>query len=98
MPNKTASKRVALSIPPDLDSILEHLAKLQGVPKTKLILSLISEMSPILVQVIDALEQVKTSSDPSSVAKSFGVSIVSQAATATAVLANEVDSLGKKND
>lgn len=95
MPNQTSSKRVALSVPPDLDAVLDDLARLQGIPKTKVILSILSEMNPILVQVRDALEQVKSSSDPSSVVKAFGLSAVSQAATATAVLAHEVNSIGK---
>jgi hypothetical protein len=94
MPNQTSSKRIALSVPPDLDQVLDDLAKLQGIPKTKVILSILSEMSPILFQVRDALEQVKSSADPSSVIKSFGLSVLSQSATATAVLAQEVNSIG----
>lgn len=95
MPNQTLSKRVALSVPPDLDAVLDDLARLQGIPKTKVILSILSEMNPILLQIRDALEELKSSSDPSSVVKAFGLAAVSQAATATAVLADEVNSIGK---
>lgn len=96
MPNQSNSKRVALSVPPDLDDVLEDLSRLQGIPKTKVILSILNEMHPILSQVRDALEQVKASSDPVSVVKAFGLTAVSQAAAATAVLADEVNSVGIK--
>lgn len=96
MPNQSNSKRIALSVPPDLDDVLEDLSRLQGIPKTKVILSILNEMHPILSQVRDALQQVKASSDPVSVVKAFGLTAVSQAAAATAVLADEVNSVGIK--
>lgn len=96
MPNQSNSKRIALSVPPDLDDVLEDLSRLQGIPKTKVILSILNEIHPILSQVRDALQQVKASSDPVSVVKAFGLTAVSQAAAATAVLADEVNSVGIK--
>jgi hypothetical protein len=96
MPNQSNSKRVALSVPPDLDGVLEDLSRLQGIPKTKVILSILNEMHPILTQVRDALEEVKLSSDPVSVVRAFGLAAVSHAASATAVLADEVNSVGIK--
>lgn len=82
--------RVALTVPPDLNQILDDLARLQGIPKTKVILSILMEMQPILSELRDALHNVKTSSDPKSVLRSFGLSAVTNATKATADLASEV--------
>lgn len=85
--------RVALTVPPDLNQILDDLARLQGIPKTKVILSILTEMQPILSELRDALHNVKTSSDPNSVLRSFGLSAVTNATKATADLASEVGTL-----
>jgi repressor of nif and glnA expression len=85
--------RVALTVPPDLNQILDDLARLQGIPKTKVILSILTEMQPILSELRDALHNVKTSSDPKSVLMSFGLSAVTNATKATADLASEVGTL-----
>jgi hypothetical protein len=85
--------RVALTVPPELNQILDDLARLQGIPKTKVILSILTEMKPILSELRDALHNVKTSSDPQSVLRSFGLSSVTNATKATADLASEVATL-----
>lgn len=85
--------RIALTVPPDLNQILDDLARLQGIPKTKVILSILTEMQPILSDLRDALHSVKTSPDPQAIFRSFGLSSVSHATRATADLASEVAGL-----
>ena len=48
-------KRIALSVPPEMDEILERLAFLTNQPKTKIILEMLEEYVPVLDQAINAL-------------------------------------------
>ena len=67
MPNQPNSKRIALSAPPELNKILEDLSELQGIPKTKVILSLLEEMQPQLIAFRDALKAVKEGRNPNKI-------------------------------
>jgi predicted DNA-binding protein len=60
-------KRIALSVPPEMDEILERLAALTNQPKTKLILEMLEEYTPVLEQTLNALEQIHAAS----IAKQF---------------------------
>lgn len=53
------SKRVALTLPHHLDSTLEQLSQLEGVPKTKIITDLLLEAEPVLNNVLEALLRIK---------------------------------------
>jgi len=64
LPNQTQSKRVGLSVPPDLNNILEDLSELQGIPKTKVITSLLIELQPQLSLYRDALKAAKEGQNP----------------------------------
>ena len=39
-------KRIALSVPPEMDEVLERLAVLTNQPKTKLILEMLERICP----------------------------------------------------
>lgn len=56
--------RVALTVPDDLDSLLDELADLHGTPKTKLIIELLTQMQPILETQRDALLSIKKGINP----------------------------------
>ena len=45
-----ARKRIALSVPPKMDDILERLSDLTNQPKSKLIIEMLEEYAPILEQ------------------------------------------------
>lgn len=55
------SKRLALSLKPDLDVVITELAKLSGKTKTSVVNSILEDMKPSLIQVVNALKTVKTS-------------------------------------
>jgi hypothetical protein len=56
--------RVALTIPDDLNEVLQDLSDLNEVPKSKLIVELLVQMQPILSAQRDALESVKKGVTP----------------------------------
>ena len=58
-----ARKRIALSVPPKMDDILERLSDLTNQPKSKLIIEMLEEYAPILEQTLNALEQIKANNE-----------------------------------
>lgn len=52
-------KRVGLTLPENLDSVLTELSILTRQPKTKLITELLLDATPVLEQVIEAIKQAK---------------------------------------
>lgn len=71
MPNQTNSKRLSLSVAPDLHKVLTDLAKLQKKPKSRIIVEILEEALPTLIQFRDALEQVSKGADAQTVANSL---------------------------
>ncbi|MFW2776509.1 hypothetical protein ACN6P7_18225 [Acinetobacter baumannii] len=51
-------KRIALTVPDDVDNVLVRLSVLTKAPKTKLIMEMLQEYLPILERTADALEQI----------------------------------------
>lgn len=56
---KQRSKRIALTVPADLDEVLTKLSAATNQPKTSIILELLSDTAPALNQVLVAIEQAK---------------------------------------
>ena len=52
-------KRIALSVPPDMDDVLDKLSDLTGQPKTKIILEMMEQYVPVIEQTVAALEQIR---------------------------------------
>ena len=52
-------KRIALSVPPDMDDLLDKVSALTGQPKTKVIVEMLEQYVPILEQMLKALEQIR---------------------------------------
>lgn len=55
----TKNKRVALTLPPEIDSVLTELSSLSNQPKTAIITEILTDSLPIFSTVIDALKAVK---------------------------------------
>lgn len=86
--------RIGLTVPQDLDAVLERLSVLQGVPKTKIILGLLLEHQPILEKVVDALERIeKDKGDAKNIAKEFAQSLLVDAGTAVGDVSREIKNL-----
>jgi hypothetical protein len=90
--------RIALTVPEDVDALLDRVSELQGVPKTKVILNLLIEMKPTLEHLILALEAVKANKDPSSILMSMTSHLLSNLSDEMSTFQNSAKSLPKKRD
>lgn len=54
------NKRVALSLPLEIDDLLTELSKLTATPKTAIITELLTDSLPVIAQVIEAIKQAKS--------------------------------------
>lgn len=55
--------RIALSVPPDMEDVLDKLSTLTGQPKTKIIIEMLEQYLPVLEQTVEALEQIKNNKE-----------------------------------
>lgn len=71
MPNQTRSKRVALSVPPDVYAVLKDLSELQNKPKSTIITEILEETLPHLILMRDSLQAVKDGMNPQEVVQNM---------------------------
>ena len=91
--------RVALTLPDDLDALLDQVADYQGTPKTKLITDILLECKPIFEQMLSAYKLIEENKEGTAdIVKKFGAQAVVEASSKTTSLAQEVASLGVKSD
>ena len=91
--------RVALTLPDDLNAILDQVADYQGTPKTKLITDILLECKPIFEQMLSAYKLIEENKEGAAdIVKKFGAQAVAEASSKTTALAQEVASLGVKSD
>lgn len=95
MPSKLP--RIALTVPEDLDVLLDRVSDLQGVPKTKVILSLLVELKPTLEHLILALEAVKANKDPSAILMSMTSHLLSNLSDEMATFHSSAKALPNQN-
>ena len=85
MPNQTNSKRISISLNPDLYAVISDLADLQNKPMSRVVVELMVEMHPVLSQLRDGIKEVKESNNKDEVLKRIG----------SAVLLDGTDQLGQ---
>jgi hypothetical protein len=91
--------RVALTLPDDLNVLLDQVADYQGTPKTKLITDILLECKPIFEQMLSAYKLIEENKEGTAdIVKKFGAQAVVEASSKTTALAQEVASLGVKSD
>lgn len=91
--------RVALTLPEDINDLLDQVSDYQGVPKTKLITEILLECKPIFEQMLLAYQQIEQNKEGAlDVVKNFGSQALADASLKTASLAQDIASLGVKND
>ena len=91
--------RVALTLPDDLNALLDQVADYQGTPKTKLITEILLECQPIFEQMLTAYKLIEENKEGTAdIVKKFGAQAVVEASSKTTSLAQEVASLGVKSD
>ena len=79
MPNQTNSKRISISLNPELYAVASQLADLQNKPMSRVVVELMEEMHPILASMASAMAEVKKSNDPTAVLKQFGQDVIMDA-------------------
>jgi hypothetical protein len=86
--------RVALTLPDDLNAVFERIAELQGIPKTKVILELLTAYQPILEQTLNALEKIEQDKENAQkIAKEFGQNLLLDANVMLGNVSKEVKDL-----
>lgn len=86
--------RVALTLPDELNETLERIAQFQGVPKTKVIIELLSVYQPVLNETLDALEKIeKDKENAKQIAKEFGHNLLLDASVMLGNVSKEVKDL-----
>lgn len=76
MPNQTNSKRISISLNPDLYAVISDLADLQNKPMSRVVVELMEEMHPVLSQLRDGIKEVKESNNKDEVLKRIGSSVL----------------------
>lgn len=76
MPNQTNSKRISISLNPDLYAVISDLADLQNKPMSRLVVELMEEMHPVLSQLRDGIKEVKESNNKDEVLKRIGSAVL----------------------
>lgn len=86
--------RIALTVPDDLNNVLQRLSDLQGVPKTKIILELLTSFKPILEETANALDKIhKDKENAQNIAKEFGQTLLLDASETLGNISKEVKDL-----
>lgn len=71
MPNQTRSKRLPLSLNPEITSVLDDLSKLQNKPKSRIVAEILEEALPQLILMRDSLQAVKDGMNPDEVVQNM---------------------------
>ena len=93
MPNQTNSKRISISLNPDLYAVISDLADLQNKPMSQVVVGILEEMHPMLEMVRDGLKEVKGGTDPKAVLKKFGSDLILDGSEQLGELSKEVKKL-----
>ena len=93
MPNQTNSKRISISLNPDLNAVISDLADLQNKPMSQVVVGILEEMHPMLEMVRDGLKEVKEGTDPKAVLKKFGSDLILDGSEQLGELSKEVKKL-----
>lgn len=71
MPNQTDSKRVQVSINPEIHKVLDDLSELQKKPKSRIVAEILEETLPHLILMRDSLQAVKDGMNPQEVVQNI---------------------------
>jgi hypothetical protein len=86
--------RIALTIPDDLNILLDKVSDLSGTPKTKLIVEMLEQYSPVLEQVLSAMQQIKADKEKApEIAKKFANEMLLDATSMVGDFSKEVRKL-----
>lgn len=89
-------KRLALSLKPELDSLISDLANLTKQTKTSVIHGILTNMTPVLKKTVSALKKAQEGQDD--IAISLLVEMMNENEERFKAAQIELDGLGAKND
>ncbi|MBU3118626.1 hypothetical protein, partial [Acinetobacter nosocomialis] len=92
-PNQTNSKRISISLNPDLHAVISDLAELQNKPMSRIVVELLEEMHPVLTAVRDGLKEVQETNDKQSVLKRIGGALLMDGTEQLGNLSKELKNL-----
>ena len=93
MPNQTNSKRISISLNPELYAVISDLADLQNKPMSRVVVELMEEMHPVLSQLRDGIKEVKESNNKDEVLKRIGSAVLLDGAEQLGQLSKELKEL-----
>ena len=93
MPNQTNSKRISISLNPDLYAVISDLADLQNKPMSRVVVELMEEMHPVLSQLRDGIKEVKESNNKDEVLKRIGSAVLMSGTEQLGELSKELKGL-----
>ncbi len=93
MPNQTNSKRISISLNPDLYAVISDLADLQNKPMSRVVVELLEEMHPVLSQLRDGIREVKESNNKDEVLKRIGSAVLMSGTEQLGELSKELKGL-----
>lgn len=93
MPNQTTSKRIPISLKPELYAVISDLAELQNKPMSKVVVELLEEMHSVLEGVRDGLKEVRETNDKTAVLKRLGGALLMEGTEQLGNLSKELKNL-----
>lgn len=86
--------RIALTVPDEINETLDRLYELTGTPKSKLIVEMLEQYVPILEQVVDTLEKIKSDKENGKeIAKKFAQDLLFDGQEMLGIIAKEARDL-----
>lgn len=86
--------RVALTMPDDLNALFDRISALNGVPKTKIMVELLTAYKPVLEEMLDTLEKIHADKENAQkILKQFGQNLVMEANSILGDVSKEVQDL-----
>ncbi len=86
--------RVALTMPDDLNALFDRISALNGVPKTKIMVELLTAYKPVLEEMLDTLEKIHADKENAQkIVKEFGQNLVMEASSILGDVSKEVKDL-----
>ena len=93
MPNQTKSKRIPISLKPELYSVISDLADIQNKPMSRIVTEMLDELLPVLNSVRDGLQELQRTNDPQAILKRIGNDLLIDGTQQLGALSKEIKDL-----
>ena len=93
MPNQTTSKRISISLKPNVYSLIFDLAEMQNKPMSRVVVDLLDEFEPLLANTVSILKELEKSNNKDDVLRKFGQDFIMQATSELGDISKKVSDL-----